>query len=153
MRQRPRLCILPSCNETWPLSFQAWVVSVILGSLSILSSREREHGGYSRWFYRFRAPKSTRSRTDADQASFGFLDGDFLERLLTLLDFPETLDKIWQGQSQPERLSTSVNEIRRLLEDLQSYHWEYDIKRQRYQTTHIYACVVQGRHERSASMK
>jgi len=83
----------------------------------------QEHDGHSHVEnYRFRAPKSTRGHTDADQASFGFLDGDFVEQLLTLLDFPETLDKIWQGQNQSERLSASVSEIRRLLEDLQSHH-------------------------------
>ncbi|KAF5360619.1 hypothetical protein D9756_004828 [Leucocoprinus leucothites] len=71
---------------------------------------------------RFRAPKSTRGRSDADQASFGFLDGDFIEQLLTLLDSPDTLDNIWKGQSEPEKLSTSVDEMRRLLGDLQSHH-------------------------------
>ncbi|KXN88147.1 DNA damage-binding protein 1a [Leucoagaricus sp. SymC.cos] len=71
---------------------------------------------------RFRAPKSTRGRSDADQASFGFLDGDFMEQLLTLLDSPDVIQKIWKGQSEPEKMSVSVDEIRRLLEDLQSYH-------------------------------
>lgn len=71
---------------------------------------------------RFRAPKSTRGRSDADQASFGFLDGDFIEQMLSHLDSPDTLKQIWQGQSEPEKLSVSVDEMRRLLEDLQSYH-------------------------------
>jgi len=71
---------------------------------------------------RFRAPKSTRGRSDADQASFGFLDGDFIEQTLSHIDSPEMLRKIWQGQSAPEKLSVSVDEMRRLLEDLQSYH-------------------------------
>ncbi|KAF9454820.1 hypothetical protein P691DRAFT_716708 [Macrolepiota fuliginosa MF-IS2] len=71
---------------------------------------------------RFRAPKSTRGRSDADQASFGFLDGDFIEQLLSHLDSPDTLKQIWQGQSGPEELSVSVDEMRRVLEDLQSYH-------------------------------
>jgi DNA damage-binding protein 1 len=73
-------------------------------------------------FTRFRAPKSTRGRTDADQASFGFLDGDFIEQLLSHLHSQDTLTQIWNGSSEPERLSVSVAETRRLLEDLQSYH-------------------------------
>lgn len=72
--------------------------------------------------FRFRAPKSTRGRTDADQASFGFLDGDFIEQMLSHLHSQDTLAQIWKGQSEPERLSVSVDETRRLLEDLQSYH-------------------------------
>lgn len=73
-------------------------------------------------FTSFRAPKSTRGRTDADQASFGFLDGDFLEQLLSHLHSQDTLTQIWNGQNEAEKLSIPVAETRRLLEDLQSYH-------------------------------
>ncbi|TFK40691.1 CPSF A subunit region-domain-containing protein [Crucibulum laeve] len=71
---------------------------------------------------RYRAPKNTRGRSDADAVAFGFIDGDFLEQFLTLLGSPPQLQKVIEGQSEPERLTMSVEEIQKVLENLQSLH-------------------------------
>ncbi|KAF9463019.1 CPSF A subunit region-domain-containing protein [Collybia nuda] len=71
---------------------------------------------------KFRTPKTTRGRSDADAGSFGFIDGDFLEQFLTYLGMPEQLDKIISGQSDPERLTMSIEEMQTILETLQSMH-------------------------------
>jgi DNA damage-binding protein 1 len=74
------------------------------------------------YFDRFRAPKNTRGRSDADQAAFGFLDGDFLELFLTRLGSPEQLERIIAGNSEFERLTVSAEDLQRVLENLQSMH-------------------------------
>lgn len=74
------------------------------------------------FWQRFRAPKNRIGKSDADAASFGFLDGDFLEQLLSRLSSPEDIKKIWAGQSAPERLSISPERAQEVLETLQSMH-------------------------------
>ncbi|KAF5382718.1 hypothetical protein D9615_002834 [Tricholomella constricta] len=71
---------------------------------------------------RFRAPKNTQGRSDADSTSFGFIDGDFLEQFLTRLGSPEEVEKIIAGHSDPERLTMPVEEMQKVLENLQSMH-------------------------------
>lgn len=71
---------------------------------------------------RYRAPKNTRSRRDADSAAFGFLDGDFLEQFLARLGSPEQVEKILAGQNTPERLTMPVEAIQKVLENLKSMH-------------------------------
>jgi hypothetical protein len=53
-------------------------------------------------------------------ASFGFLDGDFLEQLLN--QSPETWQRVQEGQSEAERLDMPLDQIRQILEFLQSMH-------------------------------
>lgn len=72
--------------------------------------------------FRFRAPKNNRGRSDSEATSFGFLDGDFLERFLLFKEDRQALDQIMEGQSEPERLTISVQRIQRVLERLQSMH-------------------------------
>ena len=72
--------------------------------------------------FRFRAPKNSRGRSDSEATSFGFLDGDFLERFLLFLHDPQALHQIMEGQSEPERLKISVQRIQTVLERLQSMH-------------------------------
>ncbi|KAK7056644.1 hypothetical protein VNI00_002361 [Paramarasmius palmivorus] len=61
-----------------------------------------------------RAPRNARGRTDADEAAFGFLDGDFLEKLLTLMDeSPNDANKV---------LGTSNETLGAILSDKQAIH-------------------------------
>ncbi|KAI6158847.1 CPSF A subunit region-domain-containing protein [Pisolithus thermaeus] len=71
---------------------------------------------------RFRAPKNNRGRSDSEASSFGFLDGDFLERFLVLVEDPRALRQVMDGQSEPERLTISPEQIQKVLERLQSMH-------------------------------
>lgn len=71
---------------------------------------------------RFRAPKNTRGPSDADGAAYGFVDGDFLEEFLGVLDSPEILDKVMKGGSAPEQLKMTSDEIVKVLRHLQSLH-------------------------------
>ncbi|KAG5639200.1 hypothetical protein H0H81_005679 [Sphagnurus paluster] len=70
---------------------------------------------------RFRSPKKAHGHSE-DAASFGFIDGDFIEQFLTYLTSPEDLEKIIAGQSEPERLTMPVEELKAVLESLQSMH-------------------------------
>ncbi|KAI6039683.1 CPSF A subunit region-domain-containing protein [Pisolithus marmoratus] len=71
---------------------------------------------------RFRAPKNSRGRSDSEASSFGFLDGDFLERFLLLVENPRALRQVMNGQSEPERLTISSERIQKVLERLQRMH-------------------------------
>ncbi|KAF8635825.1 hypothetical protein AX15_000024 [Amanita polypyramis BW_CC] len=71
---------------------------------------------------RYRAPRSTRGRTDADSSATGFLDGDFLEQFLSLMSSKETVDKIMAGTSDPEKIDVKVEDLQRVVESLQSMH-------------------------------
>jgi len=76
------------------------------------------HGGLSH--SKFRALKSRKDRSDTEASSFGFLDGDFLERFLTL---PSNIaDEIMQGKNRAERLTMSKENIQQFLERLQRLH-------------------------------
>ncbi|KAJ7935407.1 CPSF A subunit region-domain-containing protein, partial [Mycena leptocephala] len=67
----------------------------------------------------FRTPQSTARRRTVETA-YGFLDGDFLERLLTAP--PAQLAKIVAGTNEPERLKRPLHEFQQLLKSLQALH-------------------------------
>ncbi|KAI5995209.1 CPSF A subunit region-domain-containing protein [Pisolithus albus] len=71
---------------------------------------------------RFRAPKNNWGRSDSEASSFGFLDGDLLERFLVLAEDPRALRRVMDGQSEPEKLTITPERIQRVLERLQSMH-------------------------------
>ena len=71
-------------------------------------------------FFRYRAPRDAHGRSDVEQSSFGFVDGDFLEQYLTLS--PSALEQVKTGQNEAERLDASSTFIKYILEDLQSMH-------------------------------
>ncbi|KAJ7069995.1 mono-functional DNA-alkylating methyl methanesulfonate N-term-domain-containing protein [Mycena amicta] len=68
---------------------------------------------------RFRTPQSSARRRVADEA-YGFLDGDFLERLLSTSG--DQLLKIEAGSNEPERLKRPIADFQQLLKTLQSLH-------------------------------
>jgi len=57
-----------------------------------------------------------------EESAIGFLDGDFLERFLTLPHSSGAMDKIMKGISQAERLTLPREKIQKVLERLQSLH-------------------------------
>ncbi|KAF7297748.1 CPSF-A domain-containing protein [Mycena kentingensis (nom. inval.)] len=68
---------------------------------------------------RLRSPQALGQRRVVEQA-YGFLDGDFLERLLAT---PEMLlAQIMKGRSEPERLKRSLDEFQQALKTLESLH-------------------------------
>ncbi|KAJ6466487.1 CPSF A subunit region-domain-containing protein [Mycena sanguinolenta] len=67
----------------------------------------------------FRTPQST-ARRRVIETAYGFLDGDFLERLLVAS--PAQLVKIVEGTSDPERLKRPIHEFQQLLKILQALH-------------------------------
>ncbi|KAJ7242817.1 mono-functional DNA-alkylating methyl methanesulfonate N-term-domain-containing protein [Mycena haematopus] len=67
----------------------------------------------------FRTPQST-ARRRVIETAYGFLDGDFLERLLVAP--PAQLAKIVEGTSDPERLKRPIHEFQQLLKTLQALH-------------------------------
>ncbi|KIL67911.1 hypothetical protein M378DRAFT_185481 [Amanita muscaria Koide BX008] len=71
---------------------------------------------------RYRAPRGSRGRSDADAAATGFLDGDFLELFLSHINSEEIMDKIMAGTSEPERIETRPEELQKVVENLQSMH-------------------------------
>ncbi|KIN94881.1 hypothetical protein M404DRAFT_17165 [Pisolithus tinctorius Marx 270] len=71
---------------------------------------------------RFRAPKNNWGRSDSEASSFGFLDGDFLERFSLLMEDSRALRQVMDGQGEPERLTISPQRIQKVLERLQSMH-------------------------------
>jgi DNA damage-binding protein 1 len=71
---------------------------------------------------RFRAPRNRRGRTDAEESSVGFLDGDFLERFLTFPHSSSIVEEIMKGASEAERLTLPREKIQKVLERLQGLH-------------------------------
>ncbi|GLB38302.1 putative CPSF A subunit region [Lyophyllum shimeji] len=71
---------------------------------------------------RFRAPKTEKGCSDAEPAPRNFIDGDFVEQFLTYLGSPDQLERIVSGSSEPERLTMPVEEMQKVLENLQSMH-------------------------------
>jgi len=67
----------------------------------------------------FRTPQSTARRRTVETA-YGFLDGDFLERLLATP--AAQLAKIVAGASEPEHLKRPLHEFQQLLRSLQALH-------------------------------
>ena len=57
-----------------------------------------------------------------DASAYGFLDGDFLEKYLTILDSPEKLKQVLEGSSVFEKLKISQHQIQDVLEQLQRLH-------------------------------
>jgi len=77
-------------------------------------------------FTRYRAPKNNKGRSDLKQASFGYLDGDFLEQLLSIDPEDPILKDILRGDAsgdnEPEKLQKPLDYFRKILESLQSIH-------------------------------
>ncbi|KAF5391270.1 hypothetical protein D9757_001966 [Collybiopsis confluens] len=68
---------------------------------------------------RYRAPRTSKSRSDADEASFGILDGDFLEQLLGHIDTnAESVQEILDANDS----SYSLMDLKKDLEVLQNLH-------------------------------
>jgi len=72
--------------------------------------------------HRYRTPKNVRGRSDAEVSSFGFLDGDFLERFLQYPRDSKELKQIMDGESEPEKLTITEDDIQKALERMQSMH-------------------------------
>jgi len=78
------------------------------------------HGGLSH--PKFRALKNHKGLSNTEASSFGFLDGDFLERFLTYLPSSNIADEIMQGKNKAERLTMSKENIQQILERLRRLH-------------------------------
>ena len=70
----------------------------------------------------YRAPRNHKGRSDTEISSYGFLDGDFLERFLDHLSSPKLTDKIIKGKGPSETLELTRECIQKVLERLQSLH-------------------------------
>jgi len=70
----------------------------------------------------WRTPVNQRGRSDAQSGAFGFLDGDYLERFLDYQPQSPEVMKIIAGSMEAERLTMKYNELRSVLEALQSMH-------------------------------
>lgn len=57
-----------------------------------------------------------------EAVSVGFLDGDFLELFLQYMGDERSLKQIMEGQSEPERLTITPEQLQKVLEGLQSLH-------------------------------
>lgn len=71
---------------------------------------------------KYRAPVGTWGKSDADEASYGFLDGDFLEKFLDYRHPSNETERVLQGGSTPEKLKQTYKEIRQSLEALKVLH-------------------------------
>ncbi|KAJ7288527.1 CPSF A subunit region-domain-containing protein [Mycena rebaudengoi] len=67
----------------------------------------------------FRKPQTT-ARSRNQESAVGFLDGDFLEQLLTVSD--AQLTKIIAGTNEAERLKMPLEDIQQVLKNLQALH-------------------------------
>lgn len=68
----------------------------------------------------YRSPANPRGRSDGQQESRGFLDGDFLESYLSLASDATELKSIREGSNEAQRLNMTDADIRKILERLQS---------------------------------
>ncbi|KAE9400776.1 hypothetical protein BT96DRAFT_992689 [Gymnopus androsaceus JB14] len=74
-------------------------------------------GGIS--YARHRAPRSSRGRSDADEAAYGIIDGDLLEQMLTYMDTaPELVEDIYGS----DEFLYPLTELKKDLELLQTMH-------------------------------
>ncbi|KAI0311510.1 CPSF A subunit region-domain-containing protein [Amylostereum chailletii] len=80
-----------------------------------LSTRETD---YAKW----RTPTGRRRRSDGDSLSYGFLDGDLLEKVLSIPQESPEFKRIKKGNSDAEQLTQSYSDIRQTLETLRSLH-------------------------------
>jgi DNA damage-binding protein 1 len=71
---------------------------------------------------RYRAPANMRGRSDGQNEATGFLDGDFLEQYLSVVSGSAEADAILQGANAAESIDMTDQQIRTLLESLQSLH-------------------------------
>ncbi|KAF9267572.1 hypothetical protein L218DRAFT_895037 [Marasmius fiardii PR-910] len=74
---------------------------------------------------KYRAPRMSRGRSDADEPSYGFIDGDFLEQLLPLLeDTPnsEKVRKIFAVSVESSKIRSSRDQIYEALENIRNMH-------------------------------
>ncbi|ESK85005.1 uv-damaged dna-binding [Moniliophthora roreri MCA 2997] len=71
-----------------------------------------------------RAPRDSRGRTDAAEAAYGFIDGDYLEKLLTFMDESpeEEVDKVFNTSVEGLCVTSERGKIRKALESLQNMH-------------------------------
>ncbi|KIK59844.1 hypothetical protein GYMLUDRAFT_74297 [Collybiopsis luxurians FD-317 M1] len=98
--------------------------SALSDALTLLTSLEDEFpekvntmGGISH--ARYRAPRSSRSRSDADEPAHGILDGDLLEPLLAHMDAsPQLVEQIFTANE----FAYSLTELKKDLEALQNMH-------------------------------
>ncbi|CAK5284353.1 unnamed protein product [Mycena citricolor] len=67
----------------------------------------------------YRAPKHT-ARKRTVETAYGFLDGDFMEQMLTMS--PAALDRVVTGSNDAERLQRPLDDFRELLKSLQALH-------------------------------
>lgn len=71
------------------------------------------------YFFRHRAPRSSRGRSDADEAAYGILDGDLLEQMLTHMETaPELVEAIYD----PDEFLYPLTELKKDLEVLHTMH-------------------------------
>ncbi|KAI0720554.1 CPSF A subunit region-domain-containing protein [Cerioporus squamosus] len=66
---------------------------------------------------KYRTPASPRGHTDAE-ASYGFLDGDFLETFLSHAE----LDDFMEGDVEAERITLPIDQVKDVLVQMQSLH-------------------------------
>lgn len=83
-------------------------------NMGIVPSISKGFGGVTH--ARYRAPRNTRGRSDADEASYGFLDGDLLQKFLTCEDEDSVLDG---SEPLTERINAPGAQIRKILETIQ----------------------------------
>jgi len=69
---------------------------------------------------KYRASKHPRGHSGSESSSFGFLDGDFLEQLLGYDQ--ETVERIYAGTCEIERLTMPLSQIHIFLETLRNMH-------------------------------
>ena len=72
--------------------------------------------------FRWRTPKNSRGISDSIGEASGFLDGDFLERLLDLDNDSPEAQRAMNGSTNAEKLSISFSEVVNVLEQLQAVH-------------------------------
>ncbi|KAF8526426.1 CPSF A subunit region-domain-containing protein [Gautieria morchelliformis] len=71
---------------------------------------------------KWRAPKNSRGVSDSIGEATGFLDGDFLERLLDFNNGSPEVQKAMEGNTDAEKLPIPFSEVVNVLEQLQAVH-------------------------------
>ncbi|TFY79541.1 hypothetical protein EWM64_g4471 [Hericium alpestre] len=68
----------------------------------------------------WRAPRNARDKIDGDAAAVGFFDGDLLQHVLRYEPGSRDMQRVLEGASAAERLAMGENDVRQLVEVLQS---------------------------------
>ncbi|KAG7088601.1 hypothetical protein E1B28_012575 [Marasmius oreades] len=74
---------------------------------------------------KYRAPRMSLGRSDADEPAYGFIDGDFLEQLLPLVEDASNHDqvrKVFATSIDSSRIRSGKEEIYEALENLRNMH-------------------------------